>query len=182
MPMGPTDSLLARPTPRWFVLHPGAGQAGTVVGTKKGPGDVVSRSLDLPRNMLRDETRTALRYNNHRGCFRQEHRCRKGLSRLMRSTPLERRNVSRKTPGDGMLEITKPVAERLMRVSREFELTTPAGDGSAVLTSMPCTCRGAENPHEHWFLRSDLFRLLVPGSEVELTLNGPRIEVRSPDR
>jgi hypothetical protein len=91
--------------------------------------------------------------------------------------PLERRNVSRKTPGDGMLEITKPVAERLRAVGTAFDLTTPAGDGSATLTSMPCTCRGAENPHEHWFLESDLLRNLTPGREVDLTLRGTRITV-----
>lgn len=90
----------------------------------------------------------------------------------MDAIPLERRNVSRKTPGDGMLEITKPVAHILMQVGTQFELESPAGRGSASLTSMPCTCRGAENPHEHWFLRSDLFRALVPGREVELTLKG----------
>ena len=100
----------------------------------------------------------------------------------MGSIPLERRNVSRKTPGDGMLEITKPVAEQLRKAGSEFDLTTPAGDGRAVLTSMPCTCRGAENPHEHWFLRSELFRSLVPGSDVELTLTGNRIIMKSLNR
>ena len=95
----------------------------------------------------------------------------------MHTTPLERRNVSRKTPGDGRLEITKPVAERLRAVGTAFDLDTPTGDGSATLTSMPCTCRGAENPHEHWFLRSELFRSLVPGSEIELALKGNRIVI-----
>ena len=100
----------------------------------------------------------------------------------MSATPLERRNVSRKTPGDGMLEITKPVAEKLRKVATEFDLTTPAGTGRAMLTSMPCTCRGAGNPHEHWFLKSELFKSLVPDSLVDLTLIGNRVEVRSPDR
>ena len=81
-----------------------------------------------------------------------------------------------------MVEITKPIAEMLRTQGTEFDLTTPAGEGRTLLISMPCTCRGAENPHEHWFLRSELFRFLVPGSEVELLLNGTRIEVRSPDR
>ena len=100
----------------------------------------------------------------------------------MSATPLERRNVSRKTPGDGMVEITRPIAETLLKRGIEFDLTSPAGHGRVTLTSMPCTCRGADNPHEHWFLRSDLFRSLVPGSEVELTLDGNRIVVRSPVR
>jgi hypothetical protein len=100
----------------------------------------------------------------------------------MNPTLLERRNVSRKTPGDGMVEITKPVAQRLMKLNREFDLTTPTGHGRVALTSMPCTCRGADNPHEHWFLRSDLFKTLMPGAEIELTLIGTRIEIRLPDR
>ena len=93
--------------------------------------------------------------------------------------PLERRNVSRKTPGDGMLEITKPVAEKLLKLGTEFDLTTPGGDGSTILTSMPCTCRGAENPHEHWFLRSELFRSRTPGQEIELTLTGHRVRIEN---
>ena len=101
----------------------------------------------------------------------------KGLSHLMDANPLERRNVSRKTPGDGMLEITKPVAEKLLRQGNEFDLTTPAGDGRVTLTSVPCTCRGADNPHEHWFLRSELLKSLVPGSEVDLSLAGHRVTV-----
>ena len=95
----------------------------------------------------------------------------------MDGTLLERRNVSRKTPGDGMLEISKPAAEKLPSGRSEFDLTTPAGDGSATLTSMPCTCRGADNMHEHWFLRSDLFRSLMPGTWVELRLQGSRIVI-----
>ena len=95
----------------------------------------------------------------------------------MDAIPLERRNVSRKTPGDGMLEITKPVAERLRAIGTAFDLSTSAGDGRATLRSMPCTCRGAENPHEHWFLKSDLFRNLTPGTEVDLTLRGTLISV-----
>jgi hypothetical protein len=95
----------------------------------------------------------------------------------MDSIRLERRNVSRKTPGDGMVELTKPVAEMLLKRGKEFDLTTPSGDGRAILTSMPCTCRGAENPHEHWFLRSDLFRALTPGADIELTLEQNRIVV-----
>ena len=99
----------------------------------------------------------------------------------MGSMPLERRNVSRKTPRDGMLEITKPVAGKLMKAGREFDLTTPAGDGRAVLTSMPCTCRGAENPHEHWFLRSDLFHSLIPGTEVDIALDQNRVVITIAD-
>jgi len=36
---------------------------------------------------------------------------------------------------------------------------------------MPCTCRGDETPHVHYFIESDLFRALVPGSSVELMVD-----------
>jgi len=36
---------------------------------------------------------------------------------------------------------------------------------------MPCTCRGKETPHVHYFIESDLFRALVPGSSVELMVD-----------
>lgn len=93
----------------------------------------------------------------------------------MNSRPLEDRVVSRKTPGDGKLEITKPAAERLQHLGKVLELETPAGAGTAELISQPCTCRGEENPHQHWFLVSSLFRSLVPGSLMALSLTDGRI-------
>ena len=80
-----------------------------------------------------------------------------------------------------MLEITKPVAERLGNAGVSFALETPAGIGTAELKAMPCTCRGADNPHEHWFLASPLFRSLNPGTEVSLSLEDGKVSVRPTD-
>lgn len=96
----------------------------------------------------------------------------------MAATHLENRTVSRKTPGDGMLEITKPVAERLGPAGASFALQTPAGAGTAELRAQPCTCRSADNPHEHWFLVSTLFHSLLPGAEIGLSLENQTIVVR----
>jgi hypothetical protein len=96
----------------------------------------------------------------------------------MAATHLENRTVSRKTPGDGMLEITKPVAEQLGDAGMSFALETPAGSGTVELRSLPCTCRGADNPHEHWFLVSPLFRALNPGSQVSLSMDDGALVVR----
>jgi len=93
----------------------------------------------------------------------------------MTARHLEDRVVSRKTPGDGKLEISQPVAERLQRIGTVLELETPAGCGAAQVKSQPCTCRGEDNPHEHWFLVSSLFRSLVPGTEIRLSLDQTRI-------
>jgi hypothetical protein len=95
----------------------------------------------------------------------------------MAATHLEDRTVSRKTPGDGQLEITRPAAQRLAVVGRSFALKTPAGSGTAELRTLPCTCRGADNPHEHWFLVSSLFRTLVPGATISISLDRGTIVV-----
>ncbi len=83
---------------------------------------------------------------------------------------LERRTVSRKTPGDGRLEITKRAADRLRDVGRELQLDVGGELTAATLGTMACTCRGAETPHEHYFLESPALKRLTPGAEIELQL------------
>ena len=48
-----------------------------------------------------------------------------------------------------------------------------------MLSTQACTCRGPDNPHEHWFLASALFRLLAPGSTIRLSLEDQKIVVRT---
>ena len=84
---------------------------------------------------------------------------------------IERRRVSRKTPGDGKLEITKVGAGRMESLGETFRVVVDARSGHARLGSMPCTCRGADRPHVHYFLESDLFRSLTAGTEVDLLLD-----------
>ena len=83
---------------------------------------------------------------------------------------LERRTVSRKTPGDGRLEITKQTAARLGDLGRDLELHVGDERTAATLGAMACTCRGTENPHEHYFLESPALRRLTPGAAVDLQL------------
>jgi hypothetical protein len=85
--------------------------------------------------------------------------------------PIERRTVSRKTPGDGKLEITKVAAGRLEALGTEFPLAVDARRGRGSLGTMPCTCRGGDKPHVHYFVESDLLRSLAAGSEVDLFLD-----------
>jgi hypothetical protein len=84
---------------------------------------------------------------------------------------LERRTVSRKTPGDGRLEITRRAAARLRDVTRELEIDVGGERTVAALGTMTCTCRGAETPHEHYFLESPALKQLTPGTEVDLELD-----------
>ena len=81
---------------------------------------------------------------------------------------IEQRTISRKTPGDGKVEITKVAAGRLESLGSTFAVRVNDTDGRAKLGEMPCTCRGTDAPHVHYFVESELFRTLVPGSKVEL--------------
>ena len=84
---------------------------------------------------------------------------------------IEHRTVSRKTPGDGKLEITKVAAGRLASLGSRFPLVVDDRHGDGALATMPCTCRGHDKPHVHYFVESDLFRSLAAGSEVDLFLD-----------
>ena len=85
--------------------------------------------------------------------------------------PIERRTVSRKTPGDGKLEITKIAATRLASLGERFPMVVDGRAGDAHLATMPCTCRGDDVPHVHYFIESDLLRALPVGSAVDLLLD-----------
>jgi hypothetical protein len=84
---------------------------------------------------------------------------------------LERRTVSRKTAGDGRLEITKPTAERLEAMAAPFSIELDGLHIPTRIGTMACTCRGAENPHVHYFLEAERLKSLAPGGEVELELD-----------
>jgi hypothetical protein len=91
---------------------------------------------------------------------------------------LERRTVSRKTPGDGRLEITRRAAARLEELGDRLELDVGGERAAATLGTMACTCRGAENPHEHYFLESPALKRLTPGAEVDVELDADARIVR----
>jgi len=84
---------------------------------------------------------------------------------------IERRTVSRKTPADGKLEITKVAAGRLESLGARFPLVVDDRTGTAALGTMPCTCRGHDKPHVHYFVESELLRSLTAGNEVDLLLD-----------
>jgi hypothetical protein len=71
---------------------------------------------------------------------------------------VEQRTVSRKTPGDGKLEVTKVAAATLESLGPEFPVVVDDRHGDARIGAMPCTCGGGDAPHVHYFVESDLFR------------------------
>jgi hypothetical protein len=88
-----------------------------------------------------------------------------------RTRPIERRTVSRKTPGDGKLEITKVAATQLASLGERFAVAVESREGQAALGTMPCTCRGDDAPHVHYFIESELLRALPVGCQVDLLID-----------
>ena len=83
---------------------------------------------------------------------------------------LERRTVSRKTPGDGKLEISASVAERLRPAAAVLEVEVAGRRAPARLETLACSCQKVGQSHEHHFVASDLLRGLRADMEVELHL------------
>lgn len=84
---------------------------------------------------------------------------------------IERRTVSRKTAGDGKLEITKIAASRLESLGARFSLVVNEQHGEGTLAATPCTCRGGDKPHVHYFVEGDGLRSLAAGSEVDISVD-----------
>lgn len=91
---------------------------------------------------------------------------------------LERRTISRKTPTDGRLEITKRAAEKCDVLGGSFHVELGDVRDGAHLGTMKCTCRGVDNPHVHYFIESEAFKTLIAGSEAELELDVKRKTIR----
>lgn len=84
---------------------------------------------------------------------------------------IERRKVSRKTPTDGRLEITKQAAAKFECVGNTFDVDVAGTRANGRLGTMDCTCRGADNPHVHYFIQATALATLTPGTEVDLAVD-----------
>ena len=87
---------------------------------------------------------------------------------------LERRKVSRKTPNDGRLEITKVAAAKCQVLGATFDVVLADAQVPARLGTMDCTCRGEDNPHVHYFIESPVLKTLTAGEHVDLNLDAER--------
>ena len=96
---------------------------------------------------------------------------------------LERRTVSRKTPNDGKLEISRGTAEAVGPFGSRLRVEWSGQEAPASVVMMACTCAKGAGRHEHVFLESELLRSLQAGSEVDLTLDpgGQRLSVTPAD-
>jgi hypothetical protein len=84
---------------------------------------------------------------------------------------LERQLVSRKTPGDGKLEISARAAERIRAVGSTLEVELGELRGAGRVETMPCTCQKVGRSHEHHFVASELLKTLRPATQVDVHLD-----------
>ena len=82
--------------------------------------------------------------------------------------------VSRKTPADGRLLISEPLAQRLAATDGQIAVERDGEVSTARLYGMTCACggdAGGAEPHVHHFVESPLLTALTPGIEVVLRLD-----------
>lgn len=85
---------------------------------------------------------------------------------------LQHQTVSRKTPNDGLLEITSETASRIAPLGTEFRLAIESDEDGASVRNLTCTCgKRGEGTHTHYFLESPILRTLVPGADVAVELD-----------
>ncbi len=83
---------------------------------------------------------------------------------------LERRTVSRKTPNDGKLEISRETADAVASAGTDVTVTWSGRDAPASIVAMTCTCAKGTGAHQHVFLQSELLKGLDAGADVDLRL------------
>lgn len=83
---------------------------------------------------------------------------------------LEVQRVSRKTPGDGKLEISPRSAARIRELGGEPVFVVNGARGRGAVIEQPCTCAKAGGAHVHHFLASELLKQLAVDSEVSVDL------------
>ena len=95
---------------------------------------------------------------------------------------LERQTVSRKTPGDGKLEISAGAAERLRAAASTLEIELGELRAPGRVETMACTCQKVGQAHEHHFVTSELLKTLHAASQVDVHLDELSGEPREPAR
>lgn len=92
---------------------------------------------------------------------------------------LEVREVSRKTPRDGRLEITESSARRLAALGAfAVEVDLQRSEGTLAAIACQCAKGGGTTGHMHHFVEASLLTALVAGETVVLELlDGPVLSV-----
>ena len=90
---------------------------------------------------------------------------------------IDRRLVSRKTPGDGKLEISAVAAVELRQFGDTVPVEWNAQLAPASLSAFTCSCGKRDGPHDHHFLESTIFTSLPVGAEVDLILRAGTLHI-----
>jgi hypothetical protein len=96
---------------------------------------------------------------------------------------LETLKVSRKTPGDGKLQVTVTTFRAVEGAGSRLTARVADREAACGVSMLECSCTkyehpgGAGKPHRHYFLESTLFHALTPDSTVRLDLDGVGIRV-----
>lgn len=90
---------------------------------------------------------------------------------------IDRRTVSRKTPGDGKLEISAAAAAQLAQFGESVPVEWNATLAPATLSAFTCSCGKRDGPHDHHFLQSPIFTSLPVGAEVDLILRAGTVHL-----
>ena len=76
------------------------------------------------------------------------------------------RKISRTEAKKGFIFILKNKLSFFPPIGDNFELVNDGVSKGVKVESYPCTCRGPERPHEHYFIR---WESLEAGNKVEIT-------------
>ena len=96
---------------------------------------------------------------------------------------LETVRVSRKTPGDGKLQVTATTFRSVEGAGNRLTVALRSREAACGVQTIECTCNkgehaaGAGVAHRHYFLQSTLFHSLTPEATVRLDLDGVRMRV-----
>jgi hypothetical protein len=99
---------------------------------------------------------------------------------------LESVRVSRKTPADGKLQITRSTFNALEGAAGGLTAKVRRAEAPCSLVTMECTCNKHHEsgvagtsamPHRHYFLQCVLFHELMPDALLRLDLDGIRLQV-----
>lgn len=65
------------------------------------------------------------------------------------------RKISSEEAREGYVLVEKSRLSFFPPVGQQFQLKFGATERAAAVEARPCTCRGPERPHEHYFIRAE---------------------------
>lgn len=84
---------------------------------------------------------------------------------FMNTKTVYSRKISRTEAQNDFIFILKNKLSLFPNVGNKFELVTDDSPVEVKVESYPCTCRGPERPHEHYFIR---WKELKAGSNIKI--------------